>query len=70
MEGMEDTDPMMEKKEEKKEEDKKEESCCNCGPLFWALILFFVLLIFIGLCFWKLGSDDEQKREHAPNEDE
>ena len=36
----------------------------------WALVGFFVVLLFIGLCFWKLNSDDKEKREHAPNEDE
>ena len=70
MEGMEETDPMMEKKEDTNEEEISKESSCNCGPLFWAAIIFFVVLIFIGLCFWKMSLDDSEKREHTPYEDE
>ena len=69
MEGMEETDPMMEKKEDPKEEEKPKESSCICGALFWAVIIFLVVLLFIGLCFWKLSSDDSEKREHTPYED-
>lgn len=71
---MEETDPMMamepKKDEPPKEEEKKQSGCCNCSPLVWAIIGFFVVLIFIGLCFYKMNSDAEQNREHAPNEDE
>jgi magnesium-transporting ATPase (P-type) len=72
---MEETDPMMamamaeKPQEEKKPEEKEEKGCCS-NPLLWAIIGFFVVLIFIGLCFWKISSDENEKREHAPNEDE
>lgn len=74
VEAADETSPMMGNKdpEEKKDEDKDKDksSCCNCSPLVWAVIGFFVVLLFIGLCFWKLSSDDAEKREHAPNEEE